>query len=145
MQPWLRKRKKSAITKRWVKKNLERSKAYRHGRVRSPLGRFAFAKNAAKRRGLSWGLAFGEYSILISKPCHYCSGPLCETGVGLDRLDSSGGYDHGNVAPCCRQCNQIKGGNFTEAETKAMVSALIAHRIASNCIEKAIEKHNVSI
>jgi hypothetical protein len=27
---------------------------------------------------------------------------------GIDRLDSSRGYEMGNVVPCCKQCNWAK-------------------------------------
>jgi len=27
---------------------------------------------------------------------------------GIDRLDSSKGYEPGNVVPCCKQCNWAK-------------------------------------
>ena len=30
-----------------------------------------------------------EYDAYLAKPCTYCGYPLCETGIGLDRIDNS--------------------------------------------------------
>ncbi len=34
----------------------------------------------------------------------------------LTRLDSSKGYEEGNLVPCCFVCNQIKGDRFSATE-----------------------------
>jgi hypothetical protein len=72
-------------------------------------GRFSSGKTQAKQTGRNWTLSLSEYTVLLSRPCHWCGGGLNETGSGLDRLDNSGGYTHGNVVPSCRSCNLIKG------------------------------------
>lgn len=36
--------------------------------------------------------------------------------MGVDRLDSSKGYESRNLVPCCFVCNQIKGDRFSAAE-----------------------------
>ena len=64
--------------------------------------------------------------------CHYCGIPesnLRAVGMksqiqrdvktmGVDRVDSSRGYEAGNLVPCCFVCNQVKGDRFTAAEMR---------------------------
>ena len=60
---------------------------------------------------------------LCAQDCHYCGVPPVQImaqhagrngGVfwfnGIDRKDSSGGYEPGNVLPCCEICNKAKRG-----------------------------------
>ena len=37
--------------------------------------------------------------------CNYCKRYLSS---GLDRIDSSIGYESNNVVPCCKVCNRMK-------------------------------------
>lgn len=76
---------------------------------RTTKGRFRYGLGRAKKKGISWTLALTEYEYLIDNPCHYCDGPLEESGIGLDRMDSKLGYIAQNVVPCCGQCNRLKG------------------------------------
>ena len=66
-----------------------------------------------------------EYEEIVSlNECEYCGGGLDPAGTGLDRLDSSLGYERANVVPCCGRCNMIKGGELTYKETKLLVGML---------------------
>lgn len=74
----------------------------------------------AKRRGWAWSLTLDEAITLLQGNCHYCG---CEpyqylknrdyTGNfiynGIDRIDSSKGYEPDNVVSCCKVCNLNKG------------------------------------
>ncbi len=75
------------------------------------------AKNAAwndylyrcQKKKRVWGLSKEAFEDLITRKCHYC-GSLPMNGLnGIDRLDSSRGYEVGNVTPCCSVCNRMKG------------------------------------
>ncbi len=105
---------------------------YKEHPERSPKRRFTESKNKAiKRRGILWSLSFEEYSQLIELPCHYCNNNLgspVKRSCGLDRLDSSRGYEAGNVVSCCFICNTIKNEHLTQEETKAAVKAILAVR-----------------
>lgn len=68
------------------------------------------------------------YTKLLSRPCHYCRGPLNRTGTGLDRVDSNIGYMVSNVVPCCAACNQIKGANLSCTEMVAVAQLLLTMR-----------------
>lgn len=95
---------------------------HRHEYHRSTKGRHKAAIKRAKRRGLSWALSEFEYAAIIAWPCSYCGDNLPQTGVALDRLDNTGGYERGNVVPCCEGCNIARSDNFTYEEFKKHVS-----------------------
>jgi hypothetical protein len=70
-------------------------------------------KGSAKRRGLSFDLTLEQFRSIVSKPCHYCGGNSKDyddrsKGNGVDRKDSSKGYEIGNCVPCCWRCNSMK-------------------------------------
>jgi hypothetical protein len=108
---------------------------------------FNYLTNAAAQRSLPFHLTFEEADTLCRQPCHYCgAGPspwlgakraylasaaakhtknpdasFADTKVihvnGLDRVDSSRGYEITNVVPCCRTCNTAKLDMTTESFT----------------------------
>ena len=69
--------------------------------------------NTVKRRDLSFNLSVEEFQQLCSSSCFYCGAPpstkmhVKHGGFrnGIDRIDSSIGYEPTNVVPCCRICN----------------------------------------
>lgn len=87
--------------------------------------RYSIAKRDAKFRDLPFSLTREEYANIRSKPCHYCGGLLPETGLGMDRIDNDKGYELGNVYPCCRWCNSIRGNVFTVAEMEKFIGPAI--------------------
>lgn len=109
-------------------KRITRMRAY-HRTLRSMFRR---ALNYAKRHGYVWTITEGEFQGLRGKPCHYCEGPLPETGHGLDRIDCSRGYEADNVLPCCQSCNRKRSNDWTVEETRLAVQTVLAHRRARN-------------
>lgn len=89
---------------------------------------FRMAIFQAKTRGLSFDLTFDEFKTLRKNPCHYCGGALPETTGGLDRIDNSIGYEHGNVLPCCKDCNFHRGNKWTVAEAEIAIRAVVEYR-----------------
>lgn len=77
-------------------------------------------KSSAKNRGLNFELEYDYWLNEIVKPCQYCGRTntsyfnpqqAWETRfeyTGLDRIDSSLGYELGNIFPCCKVCNRAK-------------------------------------
>jgi hypothetical protein len=83
-----------------------------------------------KRRGWDFHLTLPQLKAVVKLPCVYCGKDpsnvyrlrykvdgAYQRGVdpsmelrwsGLDRVDSSQGYIHGNVVPCCGECNAMK-------------------------------------
>lgn len=73
----------------------------------------------AKTRGLKYELTREEFGWLTSSNCHYCgiepkqiikgarsNGPYIYNGI--DRMNSSEGYNYANCLPCCNFCNIAK-------------------------------------
>jgi hypothetical protein len=98
---------------------------------RTPQWRYTNAKSDAKRRGRPFTLTLEEYTELIQHACFYCQfrlGVPVQKGIGLDRIDNSKGYEPGNVLPCCRICNTIKGFKLNVHEAKMAIEAVINYR-----------------
>lgn len=76
-------------------------------------GRYAASKWSAKKRKKTFELTKEDYEKLTNnQKCIYCGG-TDGTGnnkyVGVDRVCNDIGYKIGNVVPCCRCCNVMKG------------------------------------
>jgi len=82
--------------------------------------RYSRLKHDAKDRKLDVTITFEEYNELLNQSCFYCVGSLPLQGYGVDRIDSTLGYVHGNVRPCCYRCNCAKN-NMTETEFKEWI------------------------
>lgn len=70
-------------------------------------------KRNAKNRNLYFELSKEDFINITSKECYYCGtfGSISPTGEkynGIDRIDSSKGYEKNNVLPCCSICNKMK-------------------------------------
>ncbi len=85
-------------------------------------------KKSAEIRGLSFELSDEFFYTMLEGNCEYCG---CKPATawlrnktsktmynGIDRIDSSVGYKHGNVVSCCKVCNIAKStmsaGEFIE-------------------------------
>jgi len=86
---------------------IQRKREQSHRYHRAPIGRYSTLKSNPRK--LEVGITPQEHEELLEQPCHYCNGPLDETGTGLDRLDHARGYMRDNVVPCCGCCNTAKG------------------------------------
>jgi hypothetical protein len=75
-------------------------------RRRTSEKRFIKEKNRLKEK---WFLTFDEwYALIGNNICHYCHGPLHDSGTALDRKDNTKFYILDNVVPCCIVCNRMK-------------------------------------
>lgn len=65
-------------------------------------------KNSASRRKYIFELTLKDFIILITdKKCFFCN-KKCDK-MGIDRIENTIGYKNGNVIPCCKDCNMMKG------------------------------------
>ncbi len=86
--------------------------------------------NVYRQRGRDFHLTVSELKVLSLLPCVYCgkepsnllrrkyqargeysyevAPEMTIRYSGIDRIDSTKGYVHGNVVPCCWECNKIK-------------------------------------
>ena len=50
-----------------------------------------------------------QFETIVKQPCYYC-GIMQEKGFnGIDRMDSTKGYEIDNCVSCCTDCNMMKG------------------------------------
>jgi len=75
---------------------------------------------SAKKRGLSWDIDYPQFLNITKNNCHYCNAsPEMRPShskrwefkfpmSGIDRIDSSRGYEADNIVACCSYCNQAK-------------------------------------
>jgi hypothetical protein len=70
-------------------------------------GTFKDYQYSAKKKSLTFGLSKSDYNSLVSPNvnCYLCG---CKGPVGIDRIDSSIGYEIENCEPCCTTCNYMK-------------------------------------
>ncbi|MCK5608074.1 hypothetical protein KAR91_39705 [Candidatus Pacearchaeota archaeon] len=92
--------------KKWKDNNKDKIAANNKRYQQTQKGRFVAYSSHAKARGIDFKLSFDEFIIYWQNRCHYC-GDTIET-IGLDRLDSSIGYELENVVSCCGDCNYMK-------------------------------------
>jgi hypothetical protein len=91
----------------------------------------------ARDRRIDFNISESDFIELLSKPCHYCGiGPsnikktkYCKEGFtysGIDRVNSSIGYNKENCVPCCDKCNKAKLA-MTKEEFLEWVKAVYKH------------------
>jgi hypothetical protein len=89
-------------------------------------------RGRAKVSGLPFLLTDSEAAELLMSSCHYCGffnwyGPN-KAPNGLDRIDSSVGYEIGNVVACCKVCNWAKN-DLSYREFILYLEKLVAFRV----------------
>lgn len=107
-------------------------------------------KNRAKRKGYGFSISRERFIELIQKPCFYDNVEKSNNYKGyryngIDRVDSSKGYEEGNVVPCCKKCNTAKNnmgkGGFFAWVFK--VSRLLKERIVGTGILREIDPNTI--
>lgn len=101
---------------------------------------YSHLKRRNKNKGFSEIISFDEFCKLSKMRCYYCDieysriledrynemkskGKISDTVVkinGIDRIDSSKGYENNNVVTCCCKCNIAKH-TMTQNEFKEWV------------------------
>lgn len=78
----------------------------------------------ARARELDFPLTKEEFKTLCEQDCFYCGDSPVErklspsqtiTANGIDRMDSSVGYELYNCTPCCGTCNKMKSDIHSSA------------------------------
>lgn len=59
--------------------------------------------------GVIFNLTEDQFHNLIYMPCYYCSAIESKGFNGIDRMDSTRGYELDNCVSCCDECNTMKG------------------------------------
>lgn len=115
---------------------------------RLPKGEAAFNqvycnyRHDAKKRKHTFCLSKEDFRNVIEQNCFYCGIEPKQIGRatsdsgeyiynGIDRVDSSKGYELDNVVPCCKTCNQMKWAQ-TQKAFFAHVTKIQAHTSKRN-------------
>jgi len=95
-------------------------------------------KKDAKKKNRIFSLTDEQFIELTQGNCYYCGCSPSnmanggkKTGVfiynGIDRLDSSMGYETFNCVPCCVRCNRMKN-KYSESDFLSHVMQIVIHR-----------------
>lgn len=107
-------------------------------------------KAGAERRNKKFELTQEAFSALVRKHCAVCDCPPSRVlrhhkhvylYTGIDRIDNTLGYVHGNVRPCCKTCNFAKH-SMSEDEFQAWINQLVKFRTQPESDATASEKIN---
>jgi hypothetical protein len=107
-------------------------------------------KHQATRRGIFFNLTKEEFTNLVFSNCYYCNElpsnsfnnyrrknhakHLIILYNGIDRLDSTKGYEKGNVVSCCKICNYAKR-SLSEEQFKSWIK-----RVYTNLYHKVTDR-----
>jgi hypothetical protein len=58
---------------------------------------------------INFELTKEQFVEIVIKPCYYCEIIQDKCFNGIDRMDSSKGYELNNCVSCCQECNTMKG------------------------------------
>lgn len=67
--------------------------------------------SSANQRSISFELSVPEFNAILMHSCVYCG---TTQKIGVDRIDSSQGYNIENCQPCCTMCNMMKHKHSSE-------------------------------
>lgn len=96
-----------ASEKKHHKNRSYRERTNKQNRNKTPKSVFCAYRKGAKKRGMSFLLGIEYFVENWNSRCHYCGATI--NGIGVDRIDSSIGYQPDNVVICCTRCNFMKG------------------------------------
>ena len=111
-------------------------------------------RRGALLRGLTFDLSFEEFLDISSKNCAYCGAPPTEKNSekvyyqrfsspwkhnGIDRVDTTKGYNIENCVPCCSICNYAKH-DLNLNEFKSWVKTAYNHMYGEGDVEQVTIK-----
>jgi hypothetical protein len=110
---------------RYARAHYLKHKEKHHARSRAwqqtQKGRLCTYKQSASHRKIPWKLTDEEFFHFWKEDCSFCNDPI--DTIGLDRIDSSKGYEKGNIRSCCFTCNKAKG-TLSQEEFLGMVKKI---------------------
>jgi hypothetical protein len=102
-------KKNSDNAKKWRDANPEKVKANNLAKINSMDSQYSVYKVSAASKQLEFNITKGDFMEMVVNECYYC-GIIQDKGFnGIDRLDSSEGYNMSNCVSCCQMCNYMKG------------------------------------
>ena len=86
---------------------------------------------SAKIRSIKFDISYALFKQLTQNDCFYCDSPpeirvrkFTAKANGVDRIDSSKGYEPNNVRSCCKICNLAKN-DLTDEEFRSWIDRLV--------------------
>ena len=102
-------KKKAENSKNWRLANPEKVKIINKESSENINYHYKNYRLSAESRRLEFPFTKEEFILIVSLPCYYC-GIIQPKGFnGIDRLDSTIGYNEDNCKSCCEMCNMMKG------------------------------------
>jgi len=96
--------------KKWRERNPEKVDEANTKKINSIDYNYKELHYSAVNRGYECILTIEDYAKIIIMPCHYCGeNETYKSICGVDRVDSSIGYNIENCVSCCSMCNRMKG------------------------------------
>ena len=126
-------------------KDMLSERSIKRGENISVMGpRMVYSRYKANARGRkhTFTLTLEEFTSIIQSPCAYCG---MESSIihkrkttsyphnGVDRIDSSRGYELDNCAPCCFTCNFAKN-SMPLGEFRKWITRLIAFNLSGGLV-----------
>lgn len=98
---------------------------------------FNMYRCSARKRKLSFQIAYEDFKKLTKHDCVYCGSPPANikrnknyygeySYTGIDRVNNTKGYTTSNVVPCCKMCNYMKL-DYSQGEFLAHVEKITKH------------------
>lgn len=115
--------KRNAINaKEWRENNTEKMNENNTNKRNGKNNQYNVYKRSAFDKNINFELTYSEYEIIVDASCNYC-GLVNEIKNfnGIDRLNSSIGYQENNCVSCCTMCNFMKGSLDNETFYKRIV------------------------
>lgn len=96
--------------------------------LKNPRYRFKDYINGAKARNLTFNISYNYFlEKFWHSNCTYCGVKI--ESAGIDRVDSSIGYEPFNCVPCCTTCNMMKQSQST-SDFFSHIQKIINHTAA---------------
>jgi hypothetical protein len=122
----------------WYSKNAEYERKKKNAYANTREGKLCIILKSAKASNRIISMTDNEIMDMTDMPCRYCNHKTID-GIyrnGIDRMNSSIGYDLDNCISCCRTCNISKGqiDSFTFVERARQIS--LHHGGSGNITDK---------
>jgi hypothetical protein len=94
---------------KWRENNPEKVKESNKSRVENVKYAYKTYVTKCELREIKMELTQEIFENLVLQPCYYCGIIQTKGYNGVDRMDSTRGYELDNCVSCCDECNTMKG------------------------------------
>ncbi len=94
---------------KWRENNPDKVQISNQARVENPKYAYKSYLTKCELRDIKMELSPEIFELLVLQPCYYCGIIQTKGFNGVDRMDSTRGYEIDNCVSCCDECNTMKG------------------------------------